>query len=571
MGGNVTMDLPKVLAVLKARKWLLVFIALEAAAVTLAISLTLPPRYEASADVLFGRTTAADSVIAAGGSGPTDTPERVAANNLALASLDTVAVRVKRRLRGDATVGDLKDAVSIESNGESDVVTVTAEWGQPRVAAAIANEFATQIVALRRQNAQAEVERAIRAINDRIAATPPPSRDQLRSLRDRASELEVLKALETGDAQVVERAQAPAEASSPRPLRNAVVAGVVGLILAAFIAVLLAALDQRVRDEDELVELLDAAVLARIPKAAGPRRLRSSSAQARDPSFVEAFNFLRLNLQLMSPARRGPGAPAGTNGSASHDTVPPELDRSLTVEVEGGFTHPALGGAVRKTRGSVTQALNRMAKQQPNHLTLAEPKGLVIAVTSPVAGDGKTTVVAWLAHSLAAAGAEVVAVDFDLRHPMLDVAFDLPRDDKQAGVLDALLRSGDAGEIAQPTGHPGLRVMRGGQTQAIPSGVVGRGRLQRMLRQVRQDADYVLVDTSPVTSVADASAVAAAADGVILVVDLGRARRKELLAAKQQLANAHAQIVGIVLNHAPADLPPYHAPEPRTLEPAPTA
>ena len=571
MSGNVTMDLPKVLAVLRARKWLLVFIALEAAAVTLAISLTLPPRYEASADVLFGRTTAADSVIASGGSGPTDTPERVAANNLALASLDTVAVRVKRRLRGDATVGDLKDAVSIQSNGESDVVTVTAEWGQPRVAAAIANEFATQIVALRRETAQAEVERAIRAINDRIAANPAPSRDQLRSLRDRASELEVLKALETGDAQVVERAQPPAEASSPRPLRNALVAAVVGLILAAFIAVLLAALDQRVRDEDELVELLDAAVLARIPKAAGPRRLRHSSGQARDPSFVEAFNFLRLNLQLMSPARRPAGAPAGTNGSASHeDPAPPELDRSLTVEVEGGFTHPALGGAVKKTRGSVTQALNRMAKQS-NHLTLAEPTGLVIAVTSPVAGDGKTTVVAWLAHSLAAAGAEVVAVDFDLRHPMLDVAFDLPRDDKQAGVLDALLRSGDAAEIAQPTGHPGLRVMRGGQTQAIPSGVVGRGRLQRMLRQVRQDADYVLVDTSPVTSVADASAVAAAADGVILVVDLGRARRKELLAAKQQLANANAQIVGIVLNHAPADLPPYHAPEPRTLEPAPTA
>jgi protein-tyrosine kinase len=225
---------------------------------------------------------------------------------------------------------------------------------------------------------------------------------------------------------------------------------------------------------------------------------------------------------------------------------------------------------VKKTRGGVTQALNRMAKQQSSHLSLAEPTGLVIAVTSPMAGDGKTTVVGWLAHSLAAGGAEVVAVDFDLRHPMLDVVFDLPRDGKQPGVLDALLQSGDAGDIALPTGHPRLRVMRGGKTPAIPSGVVGHGRLQRMLEQVRQHADYVLVDTSPVTSVADASAVAAAADGVILVVDLGRARRKELLAAKRQLANAHAHIVGIVLNHAPADLQPYHAPEPRTLEPTPT-
>jgi len=62
-----------------------------------------------------------------------------------------------------------------------------------------------------------------------------------------------------------------------------------------------------------------------------------------------------------------------------------------------------------------------------------------------------------------------------------------------------------------------------------------------------------------VSTVADASAVASAADGVILVIDLERVRRRDLLAAKKQLANARATILGIVLNRAVVDFPVYHA------------
>jgi Mrp family chromosome partitioning ATPase len=64
-----------------------------------------------------------------------------------------------------------------------------------------------------------------------------------------------------------------------------------------------------------------------------------------------------------------------------------------------------------------------------------------------------------------------------------------------------------------------------------------------------------------VSTVADASAVAAAVDGVILVVDLERARRRELLTAKRQLANARAKVLGIVVNRTGVDFPVYHAAE----------
>ena len=71
----------------------------------------------------------------------------------------------------------------------------------------------------------------------------------------------------------------------------------------------------------------------------------------------------------------------------------------------------------------------------------------------------------------------------------------------------------------------------------------------------------MLVDTVPVSTVADASVVAAAADGVILVVDLERVRRRELLTAKRQLTNARAQDLGIVVNRASVDFPVYYVAE----------
>jgi Mrp family chromosome partitioning ATPase len=90
---------------------------------------------------------------------------------------------------------------------------------------------------------------------------------------------------------------------------------------------------------------------------------------------------------------------------------------------------------------------------------------------------------------------------------------------------------------------------------------MARERLRALFDDLRDDADFVLVDTVPVSTVADASAVAAATDGVILVVDLERVRRRELMTAKRQLANARARIIGIVVNRPNADFPVYYMPQ----------
>ncbi len=574
MNSYVGMDLPRFMALMRARWRLIATIVLAAFVLAALLSLAQPDRYEASADLLFGRATNADAIIAGGTTDTGELPERAAATNLALASLDTVAVRVANRLRG-ATADELQRTVSINAAGESDVVTVTAESGSPRYAAAVANAFAAEIAAFRRETARADIQRAIDALRatlpslEAAGGTAEETSEATRPVRERLAQLGALKALQTGNVQVVEAATPPQHRSSPTPLRNALIAAVGGLLLGVFLVVLMARFDDRIGDEEELTELMGVAVLSTIPRVEQSERPTDIAGLSDEPAFVEAFEFLRLNLEV-----------------TGHD-----------------------GDSV------------------------------VVAVTSPAAADGKTTVVAWLARSLALSGAEVVAVDLDLRKPELHTYF--PHSSQPgSGVLEALLESGydtngsgDArpelaeadgqeppeaellgddrssqgrrayteeditaglAELARCRGHarraarslkgsgrnipestlrrwkevhaelyadmraarrvgthaaPRLRLLAGDDHHQMPAGLVARRRLEQMFGDLRNDADYVLVDTVPV-SVADASAVAAAADGVILVVDLDRTRRRDLLTAKKQLANARAKVFGMVVNRA---------------------
>jgi Mrp family chromosome partitioning ATPase len=576
MTGYLGMDLPRFLGLVRARKWLIAAIVVAAAALALAASLTQSSRYQASADLIFGRTTNADAIITGGATDVAEDPVRAAATNLALASLDTVAARVKQRFRGSATVDEIRSAVSIHSQGESDVVSVTAEWSSPEQAAAIANAFATEIVAQRRETAQADIQRGIDALKARIPPAPASAaeRTSAATIEGKITDLESLKALTTGNVHIAESATPPEHRSSPKPARNAIIAGFVAAILSLFLVVLLARFDDRIRDEDELAELMETSVLTRIPAVERSRRLTQVWTPHQDRAFLESFEFLRLNLQLM-----------GRDGDS-----------------------------------------------------------MVVAMTSPTANDGKTTVVSWLARALALSGDEVVAVDLDLRKPELHTYFNANREPGD-GVLEALLSAatenggppaleaddGDADvedahddrphgrrvytsedinigldELARLGGNarkaarslkasgrdisestlrrwkdihaplyaeiraartrgiiaaPHLRLLPGNHHPELPSGLIARGRLRHLFDELRMDADWVLVDTVPVSTVADASAVASAADGVILVIDLERVRRRDLLAAKKQLANARATILGIVLNRAVVDFPIYHAAE----------
>ena len=453
--GYLGMDLPRFVALVSAHRRMIAGMAIGAAALALVASLTQAREYRAGAELWFGNPTTAEALVP-GGTDPRPRPERDAATNLALASLDTVAVRLKDRFGERTTVQELRDAVSIEAEGESDVVTVSAQSDSPAQAARVANAFAGEIVALRREAARADVQRAIDAVAAALAARTASGRRPdapTRALQGRLADLEVVKALESGGVQLVDRATPPLHPSSPRPLRNAALAAFVAVVVGLLLIIALTRAGDGVGDEEAIAGIMDAPILARIPSR---RRRSRRGAPVADPEFLEAFEFLRLNLELTAP----------------------------------------------------------------------EEQGRVVAITSPSASDGKTTVTAALARSIAGAHGEVAALDMDLSRPALGAYLARDPDDRVH-----LLSARD---------HLGVR-----------PGLVTRARMQDLVTDLREGADFVLVDTGPVSLAADASAVVAAADGVVLVIDARRVRRRDLLAAKRQLDKARVWVIGIVLNRDP--------------------
>jgi uncharacterized protein involved in exopolysaccharide biosynthesis len=238
------MDLWRFVSLDRSRWWQVIACTLTAAGSALYSSLIQADRYQAGAHVLFGHATS------------TATPRAAPATSLALASLDTAAARVKVRFSDPVSVAELRHAVGVKQELQSDLVTVTTDWSTPTAAADVANAFADEIVALRRDLARTEVQRTIDAVNRRLAAQGKAGAGRLSpgratSLRNKASRLEVLKGRQTGDAQVVERATPPGRPTSPRPVRDAILSGGAGLILGLLIAGMLARFDQRTRAEEE--------------------------------------------------------------------------------------------------------------------------------------------------------------------------------------------------------------------------------------------------------------------------------------------------------------------------------
>lgn len=181
------------------------------------------------------------------------------------------------------------------------------------------------------------------------------------------------------------------------------------------------------------------------------------------------------------------------------------------------------------------------------NLQLQHPEVRIIAVSSPVPSDGKTTVVVGLGRALARTGGEVVAVDCDLRRPRL--ASTLGRN-ADRGVTNVLVASAEPLELVLQTAEPGLGVLPTGPLPPNPAVLLGTATFGHMTERLRDNFDYVLVDTPPVTVGAETSDAASRVDGVVLVVDIAQSNRDALVATRDQLGRAGARMLGVVLNRS---------------------
>lgn len=187
-------------------------------------------------------------------------------------------------------------------------------------------------------------------------------------------------------------------------------------------------------------------------------------------------------------------------------------------------------------------------------LSVADDSVRVIAVTSSLPGDGKSTVTARLARAFAQQGSEVIAVDCDLRKPALSGYVGAR---SAQGVTNALVAGNSPMDMLTASDMRGVRVLTSGPIPPNPSVLLGLPRFRRVLEELREAADYVVVDTPPVPAGADTSTISQVVDGVVLVIDLDRSKRDVLEVTRNQLEQASARLLGIVVNRVPDRLTQY--------------
>jgi capsular exopolysaccharide synthesis family protein len=169
----------------------------------------------------------------------------------------------------------------------------------------------------------------------------------------------------------------------------------------------------------------------------------------------------------------------------------------------------------------------------------------VIQITSPSKGDGKSTMAANLAVSIAQSGKSVLILDADFRRPRQHKIFGLPA---KLGVVSVMESGAELDDAIQPTAVPNLSVLPCGPRPANPAELLTSLRFEEVLGALRERYDVVLIDTPPLLAVSDPSVVAPRCDGVLLTIRVSKNGRPAAERAKEILTTLGANILGVVVN-----------------------
>jgi capsular exopolysaccharide synthesis family protein len=208
------------------------------------------------------------------------------------------------------------------------------------------------------------------------------------------------------------------------------------------------------------------------------------------------------------------------------------------------------GTAERYPHGSVLAESVSTARTMLLHAAEQE-KLRVIMVTSAVSGEGKTSLSAQLAASLARIGKKTLLLDFDLRNGNLHRTFNTP---PAPGLSEVLRGELDVFDAVQAVHFKGLSLVPAGQINDETLHALAQdGRLRQLFDLLRPYYDFILVDSSPVLPVADALLVAKHVDGVVFSVLREVSQLPKMYTACQRLAMLNVRVLGAVVNGVSAE------------------
>ncbi len=481
-GGEPT--LRSYLVVLRRRKWWVISVALLGLAASLALSLTEPKQYSATAQLLV-QPAGGNLVLNATQAQITTTDVQT---ELQLVTSAQVEQAVRRKL-GSAP------PVSAAEVAQTNVIALTAVSPDPARAARIANTYARAFVAYHtsvtvsnltaaEDQLRAQIAGLARQIRNLPAGANSASQasalaNQEAVLKEQVAQLQVNGAVASGGLEFVTPATIPVAPSSPKPAQDALLGLLAGLVLGLGAAFGRDSLDDAVSSSESAERAGGAPVLAMVPIVASWKK--------------------RANPVVVATSE--PTSPAA------------EAYRSLRTSLQ-------------------------FARQGRNVRTLL--------VTSPAAAEGKTSTVANLGAVFAQTGERVVLVSCDLRRPRLGEFFGFAEESGLTTVL--LGEQTLAQALRPVPGHDRLWALGAGAVPGNPAELLSGARARDVFAALAEDFDLVLVDSPPVLPVTDAMILSAYADAALVVVAAGQTRRTELQRTAENFAQAQAPVVGIVLN-----------------------
>jgi succinoglycan biosynthesis transport protein ExoP len=179
----------------------------------------------------------------------------------------------------------------------------------------------------------------------------------------------------------------------------------------------------------------------------------------------------------------------------------------------------------------------------------------VLLVTSPLAGDGKSTVSTGLAVALANASHRTLLVDCDLRRPSINRVFKIPND---VGLTSALSSPDTAETAIVPTSTPLLDVLPSGPIPPNPAELLNSRAFTDLLQKLARRYDRIILDSAPVLAAADSRIISALGAATLLVVRCGTTRVKVVERACESLRSVGGNVVGLVLNRVPRNRDEYY-------------
>ena len=532
--GHEARSLGDYLHVVRRRKWLILTISAVFLVGALVRSSQQNPLYSASSEVLLSRAPVPTEI--AGGTDQTfsQQPDRVAKTEAAVAAVPAVAARVLREAGvSDMTVEQFLARSSATAKTDADLLVLTVKAGNAEEAAKLASEYARQFSAYRKELDTDALHRARVDLENRIEelrASKDADKAVIADLEGQAQQLGTAEALATGNTSVI-RAPTTADATKirPRPFRDAVLAGAIGLLLGIVVAFLRDAVDTRIRAAEEIGDRLGVPLLARIPEPPRPLQMSDGLVMLADPNGreAEAFRMLRTNLDFVNVER---GARTIMVTSAS------QRDGKSTTVANLGVA------LARAGKNVVLVDLDLRRPYLHRFFDVEEEPGLTNVVLEQASIDQALSKV-WASEAPAEAPAE-------------ESAAPAASGTRRGGRSKESARSATNGRA--PAGSV-LEVMPSGTLPPNPGEFVSTRALATLLDRLRERADFVLIDAPPMIGIGDAMTISAKVDGIVLVTRMNRLRRPLLFELHRLLGTSPASLLGFVVTGARVDGDHYYA------------